>query len=123
MLGSIEDPEIKLSLKKDKLCLLQEQLGNQLPEKFNEKICLADLEWLRTQSTLATPLHELLIGCDVILPQPIEIPRNSELEARIQRLKLEQQEREYKAMTKNVDNVRVKQPEDTIAYQILSALR
>lgn len=118
MLGSIEDPEIRVCLNQDKLCLLQEQLGQNLPEKFNEQICIADLEWLKAQSAIETPLHELLMGSEILLPQPVEIPRNSELEARIQRLKLEQQERDYRAMTKNVDNMRVKQPEDTIAYQM-----
>ena len=38
-----------------------------------------------------------------VLPEPKFPPRNPELEARIQRLKAEQAEREYKRMTSNVD--------------------
>lgn len=63
-------------------------------------------------------LHDLLEGCDIILPEPPIVERNPELEARIQRLKKEQADREYKAMTKNVDNVRVHHPDDSIGYQM-----
>ena len=38
-----------------------------------------------------------------MLPEPKFPPRNPELEARIQKLKAEQAEREYKRMTENVD--------------------
>lgn len=43
--------------------------------------------------------------------------RNPELEARVQRLKKEQEDREYRAMTKNVDTVRMRHPDDSIGYQ------
>merc|ERR1712111_26405 len=39
----------------------------------------------------------------MVLPSPQFPPRNPELEARIQKLKLQQAEREYKRMTENVD--------------------
>ncbi|KAJ8949637.1 hypothetical protein NQ318_010053 [Aromia moschata] len=58
-------------------------------------------------------LHELLEGSEIILPKNEEIPRNEELERRCQRLKAEQQNRDYFQMTKNVDRVRKKLPEDT----------
>lgn len=61
--------------------------------------------------------HEMFEGSRVILPSNKEIPRNVELEKRCQRLKIEQQNKEYYKMTKGVDNVRKKLPEDTIAYQ------
>lgn len=35
----------------------------------------------------------------------------------MKKLRREQEEREYKAMTKNVDNVRVRHPDDSIGYQ------
>ena len=38
-----------------------------------------------------------------MLPEPKFPPRNPELEARIQKLKAEQAERDYKRMTENVD--------------------
>jgi len=47
--------------------------------------------------------HELIRDCQMVLPSPQFPPRNPELEARIQKLKLQQAEREYKRMTENVD--------------------
>ncbi|KAF5283426.1 hypothetical protein FQA39_LY04802 [Lamprigera yunnana] len=62
-------------------------------------------------------LHELLLGSAIILPKNLEIPRNEELDMRCSLLKVQQENREYKAITKNIDNVRKPHPEDTIAYQ------
>lgn len=90
-------------------------------------LCVEDFNWLYSQVKIlrekgdpssSTYLHKLLEGCEIVLPQPPVIERNPELEARIQRLKKEQEEREYKAMTKNVDNVRVRHPDDSIGYQM-----
>lgn len=102
-------------------------------------LCLADIKWLQEQfvirhesdgvnsvhdlmerldSDRLNSFHDLMIGCDIKLPQPVDEPRNQELEARIQRLKAQQANREYKSMTKNVDTVRLHEPEETIAYQI-----
>lgn len=84
---------------------------------------LADIKWLQEQFVIGrdgdrpNSFHDMIIGCDIKLPQPVAEPRNQELEARIQRLKAQQASREYKAMTKNVDAVRLHQPEETIAYQ------
>ncbi len=47
--------------------------------------------------------HELLSECEMILPTPKVPPRDPVLEARCQKLRAEQQEREYKRMTSNVD--------------------
>ncbi|XP_021931231.1 transmembrane protein 199 [Zootermopsis nevadensis] len=58
------------------------------------------------------------MGCDVKLPRPEVEPRNQELEARIQCLKARQANREYKAMTRNVDTFRVHEPEETISYHL-----
>jgi len=86
-------------------------------------LCLADIKWLQEQFVISrdsarpNSFHDLIIGCDIKLPQPVAEPRNQELEARIQRLKAEQANREYKAMTKNVDAVRRREPEESIAYQ------
>ncbi|KAF2884602.1 hypothetical protein ILUMI_21566 [Ignelater luminosus] len=63
-------------------------------------------------------LHELLSGCELIYPQNEEIPRSEELDRRCNLLKRQQENREYKAMTKNVDNIRKTHPENTIAYQL-----
>lgn len=86
-------------------------------------LCLADIKWLQERfatgrdGDVPNSFHDLIIGCDIKLPQPVAEPRNQELEARIQRLKAEQANREYQAMTKNVDAVRRREPEESIAYQ------
>lgn len=78
---------------------------------------LEELEWLHANNKGASHFHELVSGCELLLPSPVTPPRNPELEARIQKLKAEQEEREYRKMTKNVDSVRVRQPDETIGYQ------
>lgn len=48
-------------------------------------------------------LHELIKGCDVVIPSPPpDPPRNKELEARIVRLRKEQEQRVYNKMIQNV---------------------
>uniref|UniRef100_A0A240PJV8 Endoplasmic reticulum-based factor for assembly of V-ATPase n=1 Tax=Anopheles atroparvus TaxID=41427 RepID=A0A240PJV8_ANOAO len=86
---------------------------------------LSDVKWLYTilnqmrQSDPSTPfLHTLLSGCRLELPlNPIQ-ERNPVLEERCQRLRKEQEDREYHRMTKNVDSIRKHMPEETIAYQM-----
>lgn len=90
-------------------------------------LTLQDLHWLfrhiqkenRTCDTNGKVyLHELLEKSEIVFPKNEEIPRNQELEKRCQKLKAEQQNREYQNMTKNVDGFRRKLPEDTISYQL-----
>lgn len=85
---------------------------------------LNDLKWLgailakrRDSGDSSEYLHELLDGAKLILPRNEIIARNPELEARCQRLRREQDDRLYHAMTKNVDNNRRHAPDDTIGYQ------
>lgn len=88
-------------------------------------LSLADIKWLYgtlkqlRQTDQAVPyLHALLRGCELKLPQnPIQ-ERNPELEARCQRLRKEQEDREYHRMTKNVDSIRKHMPEETLSYQM-----
>uniref|UniRef100_A0A8D8QM06 Transmembrane protein 199 n=1 Tax=Cacopsylla melanoneura TaxID=428564 RepID=A0A8D8QM06_9HEMI len=90
----------------------------KLPDIFLE---IDDIKWLHAHVVGGLGdvfLHELISGEDIVLPEPEVLPRNPELEARIQRLKVQQMEREYRSMTKNVDSVRVNHPEDTISYQM-----
>lgn len=48
-------------------------------------------------------LHELADGSSVILPAPPpDPPRNQELEARVQKLRKEQEQRQYDKMVQNV---------------------
>ncbi|XP_065354089.1 uncharacterized protein LOC135948645 [Calliphora vicina] len=86
---------------------------------------LSDLRWLsnfltklRKDQGLDVYLNDVLETCQLELPQNEIIKRNPELEARCQRLRDEQQNLEYRKMTKNVDAVLQHYPEDTVAYQI-----
>lgn len=129
MLGSIEDPQVKIRIPKSQVQFLKDKLGalsEEVPEKLKKLVfngtdevtlTVDDVKWLKVHGNLETPLHELLTKWDLQLPEPSIIPRNPELEARIQRLKLEQLERDYQAMTKNVDNFRSKIPDDSIGSQ------
>ncbi|KAH8420902.1 hypothetical protein KR222_008674 [Zaprionus bogoriensis] len=88
---------------------------------------LDDLHWfhetmsaLRDKNLTNLFLYELLESCELILPENELTPRNPELEARCQRLRQEQQNREYQKMTKNVDATLKHHPEDTVAYQLKS---
>lgn len=62
-------------------------------------------------------LHELLDCSAFLLPKNEIIPRNPVLAARIERLKKEQEERDYKAMTRNIQSSAVFRKDDTIAFQ------
>lgn len=89
---------------------------------------LADLKWLyghlndarqavNAAADTVPYLHELVEGSQLILPANELVERNPELEARCQRLKLEQDEYKYRQMTKNVDCARTYEPQETISYQ------
>lgn len=96
---------------------------------------LADLKWLQrhldderqkatkdddddNSTTIVPYLYELVEGSQLILPANEIVERNPELEARCQRLKLEQDEYKYRQMTKNVDCARTFEADETIAYQV-----
>lgn len=85
---------------------------------------MIDMKWIynylceRRKIDASMPyLHELIDGSQLILPPNEIVERNPELEARCQRLKLEQDEQKYRQMTKNVDSSRTYEPEETISYQ------
>ncbi|XP_059219438.1 uncharacterized protein LOC131993966 [Stomoxys calcitrans] len=86
---------------------------------------LNDLRWLsnalsilRSKGILEVYLNDLLQTSFLDLPKNTIIERNPELEARCQRLREEQQNLEYRKMTKNVDATLKYYPEDTVAYQM-----
>lgn len=62
-------------------------------------------------------LHEILLNCTILVPENETVDRNPELEKRCNYLKTKQDNLRYRSMTKNVDNVRSHEPEETIAYQ------
>lgn len=130
MLRSINElSEVSITVPSKELDLLCEKIkssGLEDTEKFVSKLKEAkgefklsvdDVRWIKDNLNLGVPLHEWLAKCEINLPEPPVVPRNPELEARVQRLKLEQQERDYQNMTKNVDASRVKYPDETIGAQ------
>lgn len=96
---------------------------DEIKPKENEMLCIDDIKWLSKYLIKVQNdgdiiyLHELFEGSDVILPENETIKRNPVLEARCVKLRRDQMNRDYRSMTKNVDNVRVRHPEETISYQ------
>lgn len=102
-----------------------------LKENSNEKhqdeafLVTSDLNWLydylklkRSNGDKDTPyLHTLLADAHIEVPRNETIKRNPVLEARCVKLRAQQEAREYRKMTKGVDNVRMRFPEDSISYQ------
>ena len=136
-LGPIDDPAIKIKPTSKLIQFVTCSLSvEDCPANFkalkncsiNEcseiRLSYKDVKWLdgylkehRKTSDAKVYLHEFLEGADVTLPQPKVIPRDPVLEARVQKLTAQQNAREYEAMTKGVDSVRKRLPEDTIAFQ------
>lgn len=85
-----------------------------------------DIDWLysylqgkRKKGDKNVPyLHDLLEGSRVEVPENEVIKRNPVLEARCVKLRAQQEAREYRQMTKGVDNVRIRYPEDNINFQL-----
>lgn len=101
--------------------------SNQVRRDDSSTLRLSDLKWLnealnrlrKREDKLDVPyLHEFMQDCQLLLPENEQMERNAELEARCQKLRKEQEAREYEAMTRNVDNVRKHMPQDTIAFQM-----
>ncbi|XP_017058563.1 transmembrane protein 199 [Drosophila ficusphila] len=100
---------------------------SETPKERKNVLYLSDLHWLastldelRRQNHCQVFLHQLIESSELILPENEIKPRNPELEARCQRLRAEQHNRDYLKMTKNVDAGLKHYPEDTISYQIKS---
>lgn len=93
-------------------------------DNSDKLLCLQDLHWLYNHLQEQNKkkddkiyVHELLEGSDIVLPKNKEVPRNPVLELRCRKLKAQQDNIMYHQMTKNVDNIRKRHPEDTIGYQ------
>ena len=62
-------------------------------------------------------LHDLIKGSSIILPSPPpDPPRNKELEARVERLRKEQEQRQYNKMVHNVSR-KPEMKEETFASE------
>lgn len=109
------------------------KLKEERKERQKARACLTlqDLLWLnallvqrRTDSATTKDddepcvyLHQLLAGSRLLLPRNEVHERDPVLEARCVRLRLEQDARVYRSMTKNVDTSRRLMPDDSIAFQ------
>ncbi|KAI5639754.1 organelle biogenesis, muted-like protein domain-containing protein [Phthorimaea operculella] len=96
-----------------------------LPEKEGPFLHTSDIAWLyeylekiRKTEKDVPYLHELFEGTEIDTPRNSVLKRNPVLEARCVKLRSQQEAREYRKMTRGVDNVRIRFPDDTIAYQL-----
>lgn len=107
----------------------QQSLDEMKIEEDDEEddlyLTTSDIDWLYTYlqdqkkkgADNVPYLHTLLEGSDIRTPKNQRIKRNPVLEARCVKLRAQQEAREYRKMTKSVDNVRLRFPEDSISYQ------
>lgn len=98
--------------------------ASNVTDKDKDYLTTPDIEWLytflqgqRNKGKNVPYLHELLEESNIETPENQVLKRNPTLEARCVKLRAQQEAREYRAMTKGVDNVRIKFPEDSISYQ------
>jgi len=97
------DPKIRL-----KLCSELKEIASKV---FNEKIETIEVDkvnelresYQEQKSADSLHFHQLISKCELILPEPKMAPRNPDLEARIKKLKAQQERKDYEKMTDNVD--------------------
>lgn len=102
-----------------------ESKENVASQRTDPYLSTSDIDWLynhlkkkRENGDKNVPyLHVLIEGSHIEMPDNQVIKRNPDLEARCVKLRAQQEAREYRKMTKGVDNVRIRFPEDSINYQ------
>jgi len=101
------DPTIKLSPSKSLVKFLQQQQLDSPPERVRsllegeeEELTVEDVRWIKWAVPHIPPA--LLLSSSLRLPSPQFADRNPELEARCQKLRAEQENRDYRAITNNV---------------------
>jgi len=111
-------PALLEYLQQQKLCDPPESVAALLAGKTEQQLGVAELRYLR--SALPRLPASLLLGCSVELPRPRPAPRSPELEQRCAKLRAEQAEREYRAMTSNVvrEGERNKEQERGVKQQL-----
>ncbi|XP_022822463.1 uncharacterized protein LOC111353571 [Spodoptera litura] len=140
---SVDEEPKKDNIDNDKQSTISEQTNsedqaldksklNKEKEKIEEEelfLLTTDIDWLYTylqkqrkaksDGDKDVPyLNALLQGSTVETPENQVLPRDPVLEARCVKLRAQQEAREYRKMTKSVDNVRMNFPEDSISYQL-----
>ena len=101
------DPTLKLSPSSQLVQFLQLQQLESPPERIQSlvdgemtELTVEDIKWLRAAAPNLPP--SLLLSSSLLLPSPVFPERNPELEARCQKLRAEQEDRDYRAITSNV---------------------
>ena len=106
------DPSVKVRPSNSMLALLEglkdrEDLPKALRNSNSQsELDVVDVRWIhdnRSEKGEGKRFHELLSECEIVLPSPVLPPRNPVLEARVQRLRAEQEDREYRAMVVGID--------------------
>lgn len=95
-------------------------IPSYITESFStEFLDVKALKWFKANLKLINgpPIHMLLKENNIILPSPPVIEPSPEYKEKIRQLENRLKNKQYNAMTKNVDFRRVKLPEDTISYQ------
>lgn len=126
---SSDTKEDKKNLPDEEDCGEKQDAKDSTEEEIPEKnlgpfLVTTDIDWLyfymqkrRSKGDDIPYLHTLIEGARVELPENKIITRNAELEARCVKLRSQADARAYRKMTKGVDNVRMRFPEDSISYQ------
>lgn len=92
-------------------------------EEVSVSMSVIDIKWVQEQlqHNRRIPqihLHHLLEGCELVLPVPSVEPRSLELDERCHKLRQEQENRDYRQMTKNVDASRKAERDTHINYEM-----
>lgn len=90
---------------------LKHKISSDICSETSISLTTQEVKWCHTKMRergIPERVHELLSESEIVLPKYEPPPRNPELEARIQRLRFEQENREYKEMVKSVDPTRCK---------------
>ena len=104
------DPLLRIKLSK-----VMQELALECFSEPKVELIVSEMETLKefiSKQDKNLHFHELIQNCDLIVPEPKVAPRNPELEARIQKLKKLQEQKEYNKMTDNVDPWRRMEIED-----------
>ncbi|KAM7069128.1 transmembrane protein 199 isoform 1-T1 [Molossus nigricans] len=103
--GELEQEQLPRKLRAELEAALQKHKGGDHPSGPARLVSfrlIRDLhQYLRErESTLY--LHELLEGSEIYLPEVVKPPRNPELVARLEKIKIQLANEEYKRITRNV---------------------
>jgi len=96
------------------------EIPTHIMECFSANLLdLEGLEWFsqNLKNIDGPPLHTLITEESIVLPSPKVVEPSLEYKENIRKLKERLKNKEYDAITKNVDFRRVRLNEDTISYQ------